>query len=185
MTTFREFWARSAYFGLNGGWDESRRAGVFFCLVNHAIFQQLRNARFSPNLVTKRSSVSRRWIRRDIFENFHLMDNLPPNLKSKLSQTGHGMHCREIMFTPRCSTRAVEFQRSVNFFCTTYGFGATGRQSCPIVGLFSPYKTPETYLPVTSLQPRGYVAECLRFFHVVVEDPKGYRPAAMFSCDFW
>ena len=107
------------------------------------------------------------------------MDNLPQNLKSKLSQTGHGMHCREIMFTPRCSTRAVEFQRSVNFFCTTYGFGATGRQSCPIVGLFSPYKTPETYLPVTSLQPRGYVAECLRFFHVVVEDPKGYRPAAM------
>jgi len=26
-------------------------------------------------------------------------------------------------------------------------------------GLFSPYKTRETYLPVTSLQPRGYIAE--------------------------
>jgi len=26
-------------------------------------------------------------------------------------------------------------------------------------GLFFPYKTPKTYLPVTSLQPRGYVAE--------------------------
>jgi len=26
-------------------------------------------------------------------------------------------------------------------------------------GLFSQYKTPKTYLPVTSLQPRGYIAE--------------------------
>jgi len=32
LTTFREFWARSAYFGQNWGWDESRGAGVFlFC----------------------------------------------------------------------------------------------------------------------------------------------------------
>ena len=40
-------------------------------------------------------------------------------------------------------------------------------------GLFSIYITPKTYLPVTSLQPRGYIAEWLRFFLVVVEDPKG------------
>ena len=26
-------------------------------------------------------------------------------------------------------------------------------------GLFSPYKTPKTYLPETSLQPRGYIGE--------------------------
>jgi len=26
-------------------------------------------------------------------------------------------------------------------------------------GLFSPYKIPKTYLPVTSHQPRGYIAE--------------------------
>jgi len=26
-------------------------------------------------------------------------------------------------------------------------------------GLFSPYKTPKKYLPVTSLQPRGYIAK--------------------------
>ena len=44
-------------------------------------------------------------------------------------------------------------------------------------GLFSPYKTPKTYLPVTSLQPRGYIAEWLQFFHVVVEGPRGaFRP---------
>jgi len=28
-----------------------------FCLVNHATFQELRNGQFSPNLVTKRTSV--------------------------------------------------------------------------------------------------------------------------------
>jgi len=39
-------------------------------------------------------------------------------------------------------------------------------------GLFSPIQK-----PVTSLQPRGYIAEWLRFFHVVVEGPKGcFRP---------
>jgi len=38
------------------------------------------------------------------------------NMKSKVGHaphshqaTGHGMHCREILFTPRCSTRAREF----------------------------------------------------------------------------
>jgi len=30
VTTFREFWARSAHLGQNGGWDESRGARVFF-----------------------------------------------------------------------------------------------------------------------------------------------------------
>ena len=46
-------------------------------------------------------------------------------------------------------------------------------------GLFSSYKTPKKYLPVTSLQPRGYIAEWLRFFRVVVE----VLPSADLSCD--
>ena len=29
--------------------------------------------------------------------------------------TGHGMHCKEILFTPRCSPRAREFPGSVDF----------------------------------------------------------------------
>ena len=45
--------------------------------------------------------------------------------------------------------------------------------------------TKQTYLPVTSLQPRGYIAEYFRFFHVVDEGPKECLPAAQFSCDFW
>jgi len=71
------FWA-------NWDRDESRGTRIFFCVVNHASFRQLRNGRFSPNLVTKRSSVSRRGIRKDIFENFHFMGHLPQNLKSKV-----------------------------------------------------------------------------------------------------
>jgi len=40
------------------------------------------------NLVTKRTSVSRRGIRKDIFGNFHSRGHLPQNLKSKVGQTG-------------------------------------------------------------------------------------------------
>jgi len=56
--------------------------------------------------------------------------------------TGHVMHCREILFIPRC--------------------GATRRQSCPIsdFGLFSPYKT--------SLHPMSYIAEWLQFCRVML-----------------
>ena len=85
MTTFRKFWARSAHFGQNGGWDESRGAR-FFCVVIQRTFRQLRNGRFSSNLVAKRISVSRRGIRKNIFENFHFRGHLPP--KSKIGQTG-------------------------------------------------------------------------------------------------
>ena len=48
--------------------------------------------------------------------------------------TGHGMHCRERLFTPRCSPRVREFPRFGELFCTTYGCGATGRQTCSIFG---------------------------------------------------
>ena len=56
------------------------RSPSFFCLVNHATFRQLRNGRFSPNLilVAKRSSMSSRGTRKDIFENFHFRSHLPP-----------------------------------------------------------------------------------------------------------
>ena len=65
------------------------RSPSFFCLVNHATFRELRNGRFSANLVTKRSSVSRRWIQKDIFSKiFTLGVIFPKNLTSKLGQTG-------------------------------------------------------------------------------------------------
>ena len=43
----------------------------FFCVVIQRTFRQLRDGRFSPILATKRNSVSRRGIRKDIWENFH------------------------------------------------------------------------------------------------------------------
>jgi len=50
--------------------------------------------------------------------------------------TDNRMHCREILFTPRCSPRATEFPRPGQLFCTTYGCGATGCRSCPIFGFW-------------------------------------------------
>ena len=75
--------------------------------------------------------------------------------------TGQEMHCREILFTPHCSSRARESPRSGQRFCTTYGCGAAGRHICPFsdFGLFSPYRTPKMYPTVTGIQPRGYIAE--------------------------
>jgi len=56
VTTFREFWARSARAILAKMWAETSPAEPdFFGLVNHATFRELRNGRFSPNLATKRS----------------------------------------------------------------------------------------------------------------------------------
>jgi len=52
-------------------------------------------------------------------------------------------------------------------------------------GLFSPYKTPKTYLPVTSYSPRVTSQNDYDFFHVVVDSPKGCIPAAKFTSDFW
>jgi len=39
--------------------------------------------------------------------------------------TGHGMHCSEILFTPRCSPRAREFPRSDNYDVRLRCYGAS------------------------------------------------------------
>ena len=58
--------------------------------------------------------------------------------------TGHGMHCREILFTK--FTKGQEVSWVGRLFCTTYGCRAMGHQSCPIFGFWpiSPHKTPKT-----------------------------------------
>ena len=76
VTTFREFWAQSARFGQNGSWYESCGAR-FFC-GNPDDLSATSQRRFSPNLVTKRSSVSRRGIRKDIFKTHYFRGHLPP-----------------------------------------------------------------------------------------------------------
>jgi len=66
-----------------------------------------------------------------IYEKFPFRGHFPQNSKlwgvkqvPHLAQaTGQGMHCSaEILFTPRCSTRAREFPGSGQLFCTTYTF---------------------------------------------------------------
>ena len=59
------------------GLGQVPRSTSFFCVVIQRTFRQLRNYRFSPNLVTKRSSVSCHVIRKEIFENFHFRGHLP------------------------------------------------------------------------------------------------------------
>ena len=53
--------------------------------------------------------------------------------------TGQGMHCREIMFIPRCSPGTSGFPR---LFCTTYGCGPAENKFAQFsdFGLSFPYK---------------------------------------------
>ena len=140
-------------------------------------------------------------------------DHSPENLKSVWNlksvkqahyseQTaGHGMHCREILFTPRCSPRAREFPRSLSFFVRRTVAELRGvKIACPIFGFWPifQYKTPKMYLSVCDQptaqelpvhrrteQNRFYLPnEWFRFFHVVVEGPKGCLPAPEIACDF-
>jgi len=67
-------------FSAKWGLGRVPRSASFF-VVNQTTFRELRNGRFTPNLVTKRISVSRRGIRKDIFENFHFIFTFPQNLK--------------------------------------------------------------------------------------------------------
>ena len=71
----------------------------------------------------------------------------PENLKSvkqavhsdSEQATGHGMHCREILFTPRCSPRAREFLLSTQLFvrCTVAELRGIKVSQFSDFGLFS------------------------------------------------
>ena len=150
-----------------GGWDEFHRARVF-CVVNQTTFRELHNGHFPPNLVTKRISVSCRGIRKNIIENFHFRGHLPPNFEIENPSNRHLTQSR--LQVTGCTAETycllpVLVQGPGSFpyklFSTTYSCGATGRQSYPIFRFWPifPNKTLKTYLPVTSLQPRGYIGE--------------------------
>ena len=85
-------WQRSGNFGRDRpifgkiGAGTSPAEPELFWVVIQTTFHQLCNGRFSPNLATKRNWVSRRWIREDIFENFHFRGHCPQNLKSQVGQ---------------------------------------------------------------------------------------------------
>jgi len=145
------------------------RSASFFCLVNHATFWQLRNGRFSPNLATKRISVSRRRIRKDIFKNFHFRGHLPQKLEIENRSNRHLTQSR-LQVTECTAERyclvctVVQGPGSFRYrYVDNFSLRHKVAQFSDF-GLFSPYKTPKTYLPVTSLQPRCYITEWFRFF---------------------
>jgi len=162
-----------------------------FCVVIHVTFRQLRNGWFSRNLLRCPVEESGK-----TFSKIFTLGSFAPKIWNRKlvkeaphseQATVHGMHCREILFTPRCSPKAREFPRSVNFSLqhTLWSYGASKVAEFSDFSRFSPYKTPKTYLPVTSLQPRVYIAEWLQLFRMMFEGPKGCLQAVQFSCDFW
>jgi len=56
-TTFTKLWVPSAQWGIMEGLDDSSKAEVFFP-PSQTSFWQLLNGRFSPNLATRRESMS-------------------------------------------------------------------------------------------------------------------------------
>jgi len=116
-------------------------------------FRQLRNGRFSPNLVMIRESRSQRRFWTESYENFPFNGPLKPqtwrgsNRHPHSEQaTGQEMHCREIfLFIPRCSPRAREFPRWSTCFVRRTVAELRGVKIAQFsdFGLFSPYKTPK------------------------------------------
>ena len=96
------------------------------------------------------------------------------------------MHCREILFTPRCSLKAREFPRSVNFSVRRMVAELRGVKVAQFsdFGLFSPYKMPKKVPSGDQPTAQGLHHRMIRFFHMIVEGPKGCLPAAVFSCDW-
>jgi len=171
-----------------------RQQSYLFCVVIQTTFWELCNCWFTPNLATKRSTVSRRWIRKDIYENCHFRSHLPPKSEIESRSNRH-------LTQSRLQVTGCTAERYCLLHIVVQGPGSFHNRSTFLYdvrlrsykvaqfsnfGLFpTPYKNPKTYLLVTSLQPRGYIAEWLRFFHVVVEGPKGCLLVREFSCDFW
>ena len=91
---------------------------------------------------------------------FHFIGHLPQNLKPKIDQTagyykfGHGMHCREILFTFHCSPRAREFPRSGQLFVRRTVAELRGVKVAKFsdFDLFSQYKTPKNFQPTCRRQ---------------------------------
>jgi len=85
------------------------------------------------------------------------------------------MHCRDILFTPCCSPRAREFPISGQLSLRRTAAELRGVKVAQFSNfcLFSQYKTLKTYLPVISLQPRGYIAEWFRFIPASNRRSKG------------
>jgi len=152
------------------GTGKSPAEPEFFCVVIQRTFRQLRNGRFSPNLVTKRSSVSRHGIRKEIVENFHFMGHLPP--KSEIENRSNRHLTQSRLQVIGCTAEryclllvvvqgpgSFRVRSTFLYDVRLRSYGTSKLPNFRILAYFSLYKTPKTYLPVTSLQFRVYITE--------------------------
>ena len=86
----QRFCARSAHFGQNGGWDESREARVFLC-GNPEDLSATSHGRFSPNLVVHCPVAESG---KTFSRLFTLGIICPQNLETQVSQTGTSLRAR-------------------------------------------------------------------------------------------
>ena len=101
---------------------------------------------------------------------------------------GHGMYCREILFTPRCSPRAREFQRSVNFFVRRMVAKLLVVKVAQFSNfcLFSPYKTPKTTFRWPAYSPGiTWQNDYDTIFSCGSRRSKGVPSGSEVSCNFW
>jgi len=129
---------RSAKWGRNGGLKSVPNAGFF------ALFGNFATVDFPPNLAIARESWLKRRFWTEIYEKYPFRGHLPPKPQTlrgvkqvphSEQATGQEMHCRYYLLHI-VAQGPGSFQGLVNFFCTTYGCGATGRQSPPIFGFW-------------------------------------------------
>jgi len=150
--------------------DKCHGAGVFFVWESTQSFGNFATADFhqiwSRNVI--RCPVDESG---DILENFYFMGHLPPKseikswsnrhlTQSRLQVTGCTAE-RYCLFHVVVQGPPQRFPTPVKFSVEHTVAELWGIKVAQFseFGLFSPYKTPKMYLPVTSLQPRGYIAE--------------------------
>ena len=149
--------------GRNGGLKTVPDAG-FFCVQYEMTFRQRRNGGFSPNLAITRESWLKHRFWTEIYEKFPFSGHLPPKPQTWRGSNRHLIQSR--LQVKGCTAERycllhVVVQgpgsfRNRSLFCTTYGCRAKFPNFLDF-GLFFPHKTPKKYLPVTSLQPKGYI----------------------------
>jgi len=170
--------------GKIGRWDESRGAQVFLCGKPDdfsTTSQRPISTKFGrETYVGVPSQNPEKHLR-----NFYFRGHLPP--KSEIENRSNRHLTQSRLQVTGCTAERycllhVVVHHWVSEVRSTFLYDVRLRSVKVALfsdfGLFSPYKTFQTYLPVTSLQPRGYIAEWLRFLHVIVEVPE-------ISCDFW
>ena len=96
------------------------------------------------------------------------------------------MHCREILFTPRCSPRpgSVPGLSTFLYDVRLWSYGASKLPNFRILAYFLHTKRLKRTFRWPAYNP-GVTSQNDSDFSVIVEGPKECLPEAEFSCDFW